>query len=327
MNLLNILDGQWAIQPAKLLEISTIYGAHVRGEKIDLAAVEAKLGRPLQNNTQQAQYTLRDGVAIIAIDGVIAKRMNMLTQVSGGTSSQLVGQALQGALTDPNVHSIVLAIDSPGGTVDGTQSLANAVSAASQIKPVVTLASGCMCSAAYWIGSAARSVFIADGTTMTGSIGVVTSHTDISGAQEKQGLKTTEITAGKYKRIASQYGPLTADGRQSIQDSLDYTYGLFVDAVAKYRNASPGVVLRDMADGKVFIGKQAIDAGLVDGIIGLDALLAKLNSDRKTGRAPARAKAEPMTRAGIDKAAKAYQADHPGTDYLAAFKAVEHMAA
>ena len=140
MNLLNIVGGHWAIEPAKLIEISDIYTTHVRGEKIDLAAVEAKLGRPLQNGTQQADYTVQDGVAIISIDGVIAKRMNMLTNISGGTSSQLIAQALQNALTDPSAHSVILAIDSPGGTVDGTETLAAAIYAARQSgKPIVTI--------------------------------------------------------------------------------------------------------------------------------------------------------------------------------------------
>ena len=283
MNLLQIVGGQWAIEPAKLIEINGIYSAHVRGEKIDIDAIETKLGRALQNKST-SEYFVIDGVAIIPVDGVIAKRMNMMTQISAGTSSQMVLQALQSAINDPTAHSIILAVDSPGGTVDGTQALADAVYTARQSgKPIVTLASGSMCSAAYWVGSAAQAAYIADGTTLVGSIGVVTSHTDISGAQASQGIKTTELSAGKYKRIASQYAPLTTDGKQSIQESLDYTYGLFVDAVAKNRGVSPAVVQRDMADGRVFIGKQAFDAGLVDGIITQEDLIKKLNSDRKSG--------------------------------------------
>ncbi len=321
MNILDIVGGQWAIDPPKLLEIKAIYNTRARGEKVDIEAVEKRLGRKLQN--EPASYTLQDGVAVLPIDGVIAKRMNMLTQISGGTSTQLAEQALQDAINDPAVHSIVLSIDSPGGTVDGTQALANAVlKARGSGKAIVTLASGCMCSAAYWIGSAAQSVYIADGTTLVGSIGVVTSHTDVSGAQAAQGIKTTEISAGKYKRISSQYGPLTADGRQSIQDSLDYTYSLFVDAVAKNRNVSGATVLRDMADGRVFIGKQAIDAGLVDGIVTMDALIARLNTDRKAGRTLQQPKAVPLTRSEIDQAAKSCMKLNPGMDYVAAVKRV-----
>jgi ClpP class serine protease len=66
-----------------------------------------------------------------------------------------------------------------------------------------------MASAAYWIGSAAEKVYISSDTTQVGSIGVVASHIDVSKAEEMQGYKTTEIVAGKYKRIASRYSPLT----------------------------------------------------------------------------------------------------------------------
>lgn len=324
-NVLNIINAPWAIEPSRLLEIQAIYGARLHGEKIDIDAVEKRLGRKLQN--ESATYTLHGGVAVLPIEGVIAKRMNMFTQISGGTSTQLAAQALQDAINDPAVHSIVLSIDSPGGTVDGTQALADAVlKARSSGKPIVTLADGCMCSAAYWIGSAAQAVYITDSTTQVGSIGVVTSHTDVSGAQAAQGIKTTEISAGKYKRIASQYGPLTSDGRKSIQDSLDYTYSLFVDAVASNRNVSGATVLRDMADGRVFIGKQAVNAGLVDGIESLASLTARLNANRKTGGSFKPVQAAPRTRAELDQDAKAFMKSHPGMDYVTAFKRVTQTA-
>lgn len=279
MKLLDVLTAPWAIEPAKLLEIQAIYATHLRGDKIDISAVEAKLGRPLAN--EPAPYQVQDGVAIIALDGVIAKRANLFMQISGGTSSELIGRDFKTALADPDVHSIILAIDSPGGTVDGTIALADLVAASS--KPVIALASGTMASAAYWIGSAANAVYITDATTVVGSIGVVATHTDVSKSQAAQGIKTTEIAAGKYKRIASSYEPLSKEGRQTIQDQVDYTYALFVDAVAKQRGTSTDKVLSDMADGRIFIGQQAIDAGLVDGVSTLDALVTQLNVSRATG--------------------------------------------
>lgn len=284
MKLLDVLTAPWAIEPPKLLEIQGIYATHLRGEKIDISALEARLGRPLANEPKS--YQVQDGVAIINIDGVIAKRANLFSQISGGVSTELVGRDLQSAMADAAVHSIILSIDSPGGTVDGTQTLANAVSAAT--KPIVTLASGTMASAAYWIGSAANSVYITDSTTIVGSIGVVATHQDISKAQEQQGIKTTEVFAGQYKRIASNYAPLSKEGRQTMQDQVDYNYGIFVNAVAAQRKVSVDTVLADMADGRIFIGQQAIDAGLVDGVSTLGALVAQLNASRTSGTASAR---------------------------------------
>lgn len=283
MKLIDVLNAEWAIEPSKLLEIQAIYATHLRGEKIDIAGVEQRLGRPLDN--KQRGFDIVDGVAIISVDGVMAKKMNLFSQISGGTSTQLIAKNINSAIEDEAVHSIVLAIDSPGGSVDGTQILADAIYAAREQKPIVAWASGCMCSAAYWAGSAASKIYIADVTTNVGSIGVVTSHTDISRAEEARGVKTTEITAGKYKRIASEYAPLSSEGLQSIQDRLDYMYGIFVDSVARNRDTTSEKVLADMADGRIFIGQQAIDAGLVDGVSTLESLIENLNQDRTKSHA------------------------------------------
>lgn len=287
MKLLDVLTAPWAIQPDKLLEIQAIYATHLRGEKIDIAAVEQRLGRPLDN--QAKAYEVIDGVAIIPMEGVLAKRANLFMQISGGMSTQLLERDLRAALADSSVHSIILSVDSPGGAVDGTMTLANVVSQGRATKPIVTLASGVMASAAYWIGSAADAAYITDGTTQVGSIGVVATHTDISRQQEAAGVKTTEIFAGKYKRIASNYAPLTDAGRATLQEQVDYYYSLFVAAVAQQRGVSEEKVLSDMADGRVFIGQQAIAAGLVDGVSTLDALVVQLNQDRSRGSRSLRA--------------------------------------
>lgn len=278
MKLLDVLTAPWAIEPSKLLEIQAIYATHLRGEKIDIAAVEARLGRPLANEPQA--YEIIDGVAVLPLEGVIAKRANLFTQISGGVSTELASRDLRAALADPAVHSVVLSIDSPGGTVDGTQGFANLVRSARDVKPIVTLSSGVMASAGYWIGAAAQQIFISDVTTMVGSIGVLATHRDKSKAEEQAGVKTTEIYAGKFKRIASEFGPLSDAGRETIQAQVDYMYSLFVSDVASHRGVTEEKVLKDMADGRVFVGKQAIAAGLVDGVSTLDALIEQLNRDR-----------------------------------------------
>ena len=276
MKLLDIMTGPWAIVPSRLAEIQGIYEAHVRGPKIDLKGVEAAIGRPLANEHQA--YEVIDGAAVIPVTGVLGKGMSLLTKISGGTSTARLQEDLRAAIDDPTVRSIILRIDSPGGAVDGTQELADAVfDARSQPKPIVALADGCMCSAAYWIGAAASQVFITSDTTQVGSIGVVASHQDISKAEASQGVVTTEITAGKYKRIASQHGPLTEEGRASIQDHVDHVYSVFVDQVAKFRGVSVETVLSEMADGRVFLGRQAKEAGLVDGVSTLAGLISDLS--------------------------------------------------
>jgi len=276
--IIDVLTSPWAIQPEKLIEIQSIYTAHARGRKNDLAAIEAAIGKPLNNEPKG--YTVTDGVAVLPISGIVAKRMNLFNHISGGVSTELVARDLQAALDDPQVRAIVLQIDSPGGTVDGTQVLSDIIFQARGRKRIVALADGLMASAAYWFGSAAEQVYISDETTHTGSIGVVTTHTDVSKAEEKLGRKTTEIYAGKYKRIDSSYKPLSGPGREYLQEQVDYIYSVFVGDVARNRGASEETVLQNMADGRVFIGQQAIDAGLADGIVTLDALVADLSEER-----------------------------------------------
>lgn len=273
MRLADIVGGPWAITPEMFCEVQGIYSRHMRGEKIDLASVEARIGAPLNNARQD--YEVQDGVAIIAADGVLAKRMNLFMQISGGTSTQVLNNQVKAALEDPMVKSIIIAVDSPGGTVDGTQEVANTIFNARGTKPVIALADGMMASAAYWIGSAADKIFIASDTTAVGSIGVVATHVDVSGQEQQAGVKTTEITAGKYKRIASQFGPLSEQGRADLQSKVDYLYSVFVEDVARNRGVAVQTVLNNMADGQVFIGKQSVEAGLVDGVSTLSDLVAR----------------------------------------------------
>jgi capsid assembly protease len=284
MRLFDIVSAPWAVTPEMFSEVQAIYSRHVRGDKIDLKDIEARVGAPLNNARRDLQVI--NGVAVIPVEGVLAKRMNLLMQISGGMSMLMVGNMVRAAAEDDSVKSIILHIDSPGGTVDGTQELANIVASARARKPVIALADGVMASAAYWIGSAAEKVFISSDTTIVGSIGIVATHIDVSGREAQMGVKTTEITAGKYKRIASQYGALTPEGRADIQEKADYFYSVFVEAVAENRGVGVENVLERMADGKTFIGQQAIDAGLVDGVATLDELIARAAAGEFTAAQP-----------------------------------------
>lgn len=274
MRLIDVINGPWAITVEMLTEIQRIYATHLRGEKIDIKALEAKLGQPLNN--QPLGYDIVNGVAVIPIEGVIAKKMNLMMQVSGGVSSELIKNDFRAALNDPSVSSIILHIDSPGGTVDGTAELADMIYQARGIKPIIAFTDGMMASAAYWIGAAADSIYISSDTSVVGSIGVVTSHVDVSKSEEMMGIKTSEISAGKFKRIASEYAPLSDAGRATIQERVDYLYSVFVNHVAQFRGVSVDQVLSNMADGRIFTGKQAVTAGLVDGVSTLAGLIEGL---------------------------------------------------
>lgn len=274
MTLLDLITGAWAIEPDKLREIQAIYATHLRGEKIDIPALEARLGRPL--SSEQQQYTVEPGgVAVLRMSGIIAPKANLFMQVSGGLSTQMATKQLESAVADQRVRSIVLAIDSPGGNVIGTPEMAAAVREMSAIKPIVTHSDGALASAAYWIGSAANAVYLSGPTVQAGSIGVVIDRT----FNPNSALREESIVAGKYKRIVKSNEPLSDEARAMVQADVDYVYSLFVDAIAQHRDTTAQQVLDRMAEGRVFRGQQAIDAGLVDGVSTLDALVESMATD------------------------------------------------
>ena len=280
MKLADIVYGAWMIEPSMLDEIQSIYSVHMRGEKIDIKAVEARVGKPLNN--QQAPYEVENGTAIIPIQGVINKRMNMFSQISGGTSSQMVGKDFQSAMEDPYVNKVLLHIDSPGGSVDGMLELADQIYQARGTKPIIAYSDGQMASAAMVIASAADRRYISSEAVTTGSLGVVRKVQDSTKADAMKGISTTVLTAGKFKGVGHQM-PLSQEHQDVMQGQLDYMYTTAINTVARNLGVSPEKCCNDMAEGRVFIGSQAIKAGLVDGMSNLSDLCSPINSDSYRG--------------------------------------------
>jgi capsid assembly protease len=265
----------WAIDPQMLNEIRRIYFDHLEGKKPDLKAIEAALGRPL-NNEQPRGYEIVNGVALISLSGVISKRMNLFMEISGGLSIERITAQFKEALADPQARAIALIIDSPGGSIDGIFELSELIYTARAVKPVISLAYSKAASAGYLLAAAASMVYATDVATSVGSIGVVAVHEDRSAKDALSGIVTTEIYRGKYKRIITA-GPLTEEGRLSLSEKVDYYYTLFIDAVARYRGVSSDTVLTKMSTDVTdyFIGQQAVDAGLIDGIMTRDDAINK----------------------------------------------------
>lgn len=265
-----LMASPWALTVDVHNEIQAIYAAHAQGPKLDIKALEKILGFPLA--VPRAGYQVDRGIAIIQIEGLIAPKANLLTRVCGATSAQLVTQDLKAAMADPAIKGIVLAIDSPGGSVNGSPELAAAVFEASSKKPVVAHSEALIQSAAYWIGSAANAVYISGPTVNTGSIGVVMSRRFAPDG----GSNSTEIFAGRYKQYTSSVKRPTKDAVAYLQSQVDYIYQVFVDAVAAYRGIPSRVVAERMAEGRTFIGRQAVDVGLVDEIMPLRHLVSAM---------------------------------------------------
>lgn len=271
--LVDLLTAPWAILPDTLAEIQRIYALHLRGETVDIAAVEASLGRPLDN--QPRSYELRaGGVAVLPVAGVLAPKANMFTQISGGTSTQMLTKALDEMRANSRVQSAVIAWDSPGGNVLGVPAAAEALRRLAAAKPTVSVSEGTMASAAYWIGSAANAVYIEGGTDQIGSLGV---YQRLS--WDRAEPNTMELVRGKYKRASLNGQAPSAEQVAYLEGQMDHLYTVLIDAVAQQRGTTADNVLAHMADGRVFIGQQAIDAGLADGTSTVDAMAEQLATD------------------------------------------------
>ena len=249
----------WALSSEKLTEVSCFIEAMMEGRETNFTAMATPAG------SSEEDYFVENGVAVIRIEGVIERRANMVSNFSGGMSTQMLAGSIIEAAIDPAVIGILLDVDSPGGSALAPEEVAQAIAQARESKPVVAWTGGQMCSAAYWIAAACDSI-VAMPTSMVGSIGVACVHYDRSQADDQEGIKRTILSAGKYKRLVNDAEPLSDEGRDYLQADIDRYFSMFVDAVATGRNTPVETVLSTMADGSTSIGQDALDRGMVDHI-------------------------------------------------------------
>jgi len=214
-------------------------------------------------------------VARLPILGLISKRNSFWSFFFGGTSIEGIRAALRELQGDETIDTVLLDIDSPGGTASGLTELAGDIRRVAEKKHIVALANNLAASAAYWIASQADEV-IATPDAMVGSIGVFTVHDDYSKRLEQLGIKPTYIHAGKYKVEGNPDEPLSEEARQHIQSLVEATYGLFVADVARGRSVSTATVRSDYGEGRVLTPKHAQAAGMIDRIAGFDETVRRL---------------------------------------------------
>jgi len=282
------MNQDWAIKYDSYISIMEILKSHKEGPKVDLKALETKMLalNPQTNSSGGEPYQVIDGIAIIPVKGVLSKSPSLFERVIyGATSMSEIKNKINHAENNAKISGILLDVDSPGGTVDGTQELADYIYTVRDSKPVFAYCDGLMASAGYWIGSAASEIYISSKTVQIGSIGVITVHYDFSKMDEQFGVTVTEIFAGKYKAAGSDVKPLSPEDKEYIQSRIDYLYSVFVEAVAQNRNESVETVLSQMADAKIFIGQEAIDAGLVDGVSTFEGVIEKMKKGNTAGAA------------------------------------------
>jgi len=198
-----------------------------------------------------------NGLAVIPLHGVMMRRPDAIARFFGACDTEAVRESVELAAGDRSVGAVLLDIDSPGGTINGTPELAEAVRNASLRKPVYAFSAGMMCSAAYWVASQADVVYAAP-SARVGSIGVLLPVVDRSEAYAKAGVKVEVFAAGKFKGAGVPGTSLTDEQRHWIQQGVDETWGQFKDAVRSRRN-----VPDDVMEGQHFSAASAAGHGLI----------------------------------------------------------------
>ncbi len=217
----------------------------------------------LNDSESDHDFDVVDSIAIIEIKGSLSKNVSWWAQYFGrATSYSWLKEQVQFALDDPMVKTILLSFDSPGGSVDGVKEASDFLFNAAKNKPFYTYADGCMCSGAYWLGSVSKTI-AAPATADIGSIGVRTLHIDWSDRNKKQGANITHLAAGRFKAIGNGDEPLNGSAKDYILGHLNQIYTIFTDDVARNRNIEKPDAEK-MAEGRVFIGQEAMDIGLID---------------------------------------------------------------
>ena len=272
----------WALMPERLSALATVISRWTQGAPAsDAAMFQVQTDRVLRDTRRQTSAAISGGgIAVIPIYGVITQRGNMVDDVSGPgmVSTQIVTQMLRQAVADDAVSQILLDIDSPGGSVYGVSELGDAILSARARKPVVAIANSLAASAAYWIGSQAGEFYVTSGGEV-GSIGVWQAHQDYSKAMDEAGVKTTLISAGKFKVEGNPYAPLDEEAQGFMQSRVDDYYAAFTKAVAKGRGV-PIIEVRDgMGQGRVLGADAALAQNMVDGIASFDQVLSKMHKD------------------------------------------------
>jgi signal peptide peptidase SppA len=269
----------WAITGPMLSVVANILGHRLAGDALETTTLEKRPPVGLTIHDGGAPASGATGAAVIPIHGVMAPRLNALSEISGGATYEQASVALAQVMAAPEIGTIVLDIDSPGGSVLGASEFAREVLAARAKKRIVAHANFEMCSAAYWIASCATEI-VASPSAMVGSIGVYSLHEDLSKALETLGVKLTYISAGKFKVDGNDAEPLSDAARARLQGIVDAHYTRFVGDVAKGRGVSESGVRGGFGEGATLTADEALAAGLVDRIDTFDATLARVLPSR-----------------------------------------------
>ncbi len=247
------------------------------------------------SNVLSEQFDITDNVLEeeILIDGDAGEKVAVLSLIgtienvaaspfgAEGYDHSLFLHMIDTAAEDPTVSAIVLEVDSPGGTVPETAEIHRKIVELQQNydKPIYVSMGSMAASGGYYVSAPADKIF-AESSTLTGSIGVIMESINVAGLAEKYGIEFNTIKSGKHKDIMSPSREMTKEEHEIMQSMIDEMYDEFVDIIVEGRDLSESHV-REIGDGRIYTGNQAVEVGLVDEIGTLDDTIYHLMDDHE----------------------------------------------
>ena len=212
-------------------------------------------------------------IAVIYAEGSILYDANGVTE--GTITPDNILQKIEKATQTKNLKGIVLRVNSGGGSALASEVIYQELS---KLKiPVYVSMADTAASGGYYISTAGKKVF-ANSATITGSIGVVSMLPKLYNAQDKYGVRSNSISKGRYSDINDSFAPLSEESRAKISQSMEETYKEFKSRVSKNRKIDENT-LENYAQGKIWLGDEAKDIKLVDGIASLDEVIKIMAKD------------------------------------------------
>ena len=224
-------------------------------------------------------YERMGDVGIIKIEGSLIPGEAGWMRYFGITGYADIKAAVLEGLADKGAKNLMIFSNSGGGSVAGVEDAESFIAQVAQHKPTSAY-SEFSASAAYWLTSAAGHITTSP-TGVNGSLGVIRVVTEYSKAFEKDGITKTVMRAGRYKALGNPFEPLSEDGKAEIQSKLDDLYQIFIDVVARNRGTTAIIADQVMGQGREFLGKRGLEAGLVDSIGDFESGLAYARANRK----------------------------------------------
>lgn len=228
---------------------------------------------PMRTHRELVETTLVRGaflapkIALIDVEGILVNAESSSLLSDGEHPVSLLLEKLDHARRDSRVKAVILRINSPGGTVGASELMHNEIIHFRKTtgKPVIAMMMDVAASGGYYIATACDEIVSLE-STVTGSIGVVMQLFDVTGTMSKLGVKSNAIKSGDHKVGGSPFQSLSAADRLIFQGIIDEMYEQFVGAVADGRPGLDEKRVRELADGRVYTARQALELGLIDRI-------------------------------------------------------------